>query len=780
MMHHREALDWHRDGHAAPDRGASSVPMAPAGRTDLRGLFRILRSRFLFIAVTTALFVAMAFAYIALAKPQYSSSASILIDPRRRQVVNSEVVPSGLGTDMAVVQNLVQSQLEIIRSETVLSRVVESENLAVDPEFIGDGSVDPLTAVRMAIGGLLSMGSAPASSSGPSDPTGAALRALGERVKVKRAAQTYVLEVSVTAATPEKAARLTQAVAEAYINDQRQVKADASRQANSWLTARLDELRDRMLEAEKAVADYKAANGILSIEGGFISEKQVARINEQLVAIRAQSAEAEAKYEQARRLLQSGVGLDTIGGAIGSETILKLRQQYADIARQESEQAMLLGPRHPKLKATRAQLNSTRGLIKAELERIAAAAKAEFEVIRSREIALEKSAEAAQRDAKENSQAEVRLRELTSEAETSRSVYTEFLSRAKETGEQDGLDSVEARIISPAAVPDRPVSPRKMIALALALTAGVGIGIGGALMREHFSEEAARMRRRSTRAATPAATPAAAPARNPASASARAGARVGAAWAAVTRSRRDDSERDDREAASTGGALQPLAALPALDPAQRGPLAAFAEIANRPSGAFAAAFEGLRRQLDAPFPAGSPRITLVASARPGDGRSTVAAGLAMSAALNGEHVLLVDGDARHAGLARAINPHAAAGLADVAEGEVAFEDIAVHDPESGLVFAPLAAGEPVDWQRGLAAVRALAREAAGYDRVIVDSAPVLTDASVQLLADIADEAVLVTRDGAAAGRDIDDALFALRLPAGRLRGIVTVPAARAA
>ncbi|HQF31931.1 MAG TPA: GumC family protein, partial [Hyphomicrobiales bacterium] len=318
MLHTRETLDWYRDGEPMTGRGAPAAETGPVGRTDLRGLFRILRSRILFIAVTTALLVAIAVAYVMLAIPKYASSASILIDPRRRQVVNSEVVPSGLGTDMAVVQNLVQSQLEVIRSEAVLRRVVESEGLASDPDFVGDGRVDPLTAVRAAIGRLLSFGAAPAAAPAAGDPAAAALRTLGESLKVKRAQQTYVIEVSVEARSPEKAARLTQAIAEAYLADLLQVKADANRQANSWLTARLDELRDRMLAAERAVVDYKAANDIVSIEGGLVSEKQLARINEQLISARTNRAEAEARFDQARRLSAAGAGLDTIASAIGS------------------------------------------------------------------------------------------------------------------------------------------------------------------------------------------------------------------------------------------------------------------------------------------------------------------------------------------------------------------------------------------------------------------------------------------------------------------------------
>ncbi|HRD77889.1 MAG TPA: exopolysaccharide transport family protein, partial [Hyphomicrobiaceae bacterium] len=583
----------------APQSASAILSVAARqDQTDLGGLLRTLRRHAGQIALLTLAALLLGLAYLALATPKYTASTSIFIDPRYRKVVNEEVIQGGVGTDLS----LVETQVAIITSDSVMRRVVEREKLSTDPEFVPLRRDGLLSSLRAMILGRPE----------PVDPVAEAMTALSRAVKVKRAQKTYVVEIEVTSTSPIKAARLADAFAEAYLADQSAAKAAEARRANVLIDGRLGELREQVRKAEVKVDEFKRSNAIIVSDGGLFNEQTLTRLNNELATARGLVAETKGRLDEINSMLKAGIGnAESLPDAVKSNLIQRLREQLAAVARREASLAAQLGPRHPVLIEARTQANELRGQIAAELRRIAAAAKSEHQSAVNREQELVRTLERSKGDTTKTQTAQIRLRELEREFEASREVLRMFLVRAKETREQENITTPDARVITPAAIPSRPSRPISWLVLSLAGLGGLGAGVVRALMGDHL----------------------------------------------------DRSLRTGQQVVSDTG-LKALANIPALEPrsglermtrrlkgnpADRVPVS-FSDIltslgdAARPADTpFRQAVLRLLARLRIHGRAGHPQVVMVASGHAETGTSATALALAYAGATSGERTLLVDG-----------------------------------------------------------------------------------------------------------------------------------------
>lgn len=465
----------------------SFAPLGPArpdeSMLDLVGLIEILRRKFALIAITTVIVVAIAAAYAFLATPLYTATSKILIDAREKNTLGTEVVPSGLGTKLSDNFALVDSQVKIIMSDAVLAPVVRSQHLDTDPEF-GARKPGLLASVVSSITGLFKpSGTATAND----DPNERALLILAKQLEVSRDDQTYVIDISVSSIDPLKAARLAQAVAEAYLTDQSDEKVSTSEQVSSLMDGQLAALRDRLLKAENDVQQFRAEHGLQEAGGDLLDTRQLEALNEQLASAKSDVTQKQAKHQEVHLLLDNDIEPEMIGEAVGSDTVSRLREQYAIAARREAILGAELLPSHPQLKQARSEVERLRGLIRAEVERIAKAVDLDYAMAKRRLAAAETALAASREHANTNDSARIKLRELVREADSTRWVYENFLTRVKEIDEAQEIYTADARIISPASIPEDPSWPKKRLILALALVFGCGLGGSLALATEHLN-----------------------------------------------------------------------------------------------------------------------------------------------------------------------------------------------------------------------------------------------------------------------------------------------------
>ncbi len=436
----------------------------------------IRRSRRLIAATTIA--GALAGALVAFATPKkYESVAELLVDPRNIRIVDRELINSDVSPNTAIA--IVENQMRIMTSSTVVNKVVDRLNLDTDPEFNGAS-----TGFRIPnlIGELRSLLARRDDSSGTGRTHAIAVQALLESLEVERSGRTFVVTVGVKTQNAEKSALIANTVVDVFLENSTASLSSTAVRAASQLGGKLDELRRSVEEAERKVEAFKGERDLIDARGRLIGDDEIIKINDQLSTARARTIELSARAASARSADVNAA----IGGAlpegVNSTLVTELRSQYAELLRQASQSAVKYGSKHPQSRAIQAQIDGARQQLQTELRRIAASMQVELR--RAVELEQKLSARLAALKARQVNVSDdmVTLRELEREAGAKRAVYESYLLRARETGEQKDLNQANMSLISPAAAPLDPVGPsRSMIAIAGTLAGFLfGVGIGGA------------------------------------------------------------------------------------------------------------------------------------------------------------------------------------------------------------------------------------------------------------------------------------------------------------
>jgi capsular exopolysaccharide synthesis family protein len=667
---------------------------------DLLAIVRTLRKRAGIIAGITVVLTALVALTVSQMTPLYTSETLVLLDRQKMQVVDMDAVMSGLSPDSAAVD----SEVEILRSRDLARRVVEKLALIGDPE-LNSALREPSPLRWLSPSWLLKRGMAALSPSNVAAPTGEAeiadrqtetvVDAVLARTEVERRAATFIIAISFTSEDPAKAARIANAIADAYVLDQLEAKFDATRTANTWLSGRLGELRTQVTDAERAVAIYRSEHGLEESSGVTVSEQQLSELNAQLILARASLAEAQAKYNRARQLRAQGGSVESVADVLASGTISNLRQKQAELAREKANLSAKYGPRHPAIVNIEAQQGDIGRQISAEVSRIIESLANNVSVAETRVSALRDNLNQIKGETGDDNQALIQLRELEREAAATRAVYEAFLNRFKETTGQQGLQTPDTRIISQAVVPLAASYPRSVLFVGLGFVLSLMLGCGVAFLLEHF----------------------------------------------------DNGLQTARDVEQTLH-LPHLVSLPAT-PAEKGPGGKVVlpqdYLIAKP---LSESLRSLRSALQLSNVDNPPKIILFTSALPAEGKTTTAVSFARAAAASGLKVVLVDCDLRHPSVHRAFGlGRPEEGLVELLAERLELSAVIVKDDKSELDIIPVATGtaNPPDVLGSVQMKLLLQRLRDDYDLVVLDSAPVLPVSDSRVLSRLADETVFVVR-----------------------------------
>lgn len=705
--------------------------------TDFGGFLAILRRNRSKIALATLASTGLALLYLATAAPQYTVSASLFVDPRTRKIVSEEIIQGSTGSDFA----LVESQVSILSSDTVLRRVVGKMSLATDPEFAPVTMPGPMQTVKQV---LLNR---PLTS----DPETKAVISLSERLKVKRAQKTYVIDLDVTASTPEKAKALAEAVIAAYFDDQKTAKSQEARRANALSDSRLDELREQVRRAEIRIDEFKRANKILTSEGGVVGEQQLTRLNGELITARAVAAESKARLDQITGALKSGAGIESLPDSVKSGLVQKLREQGAQVARREAALSSQLQDRHPDLVEVRSQLRELKSQIAAELKRVAEASRGEHQVASKREREITKTLDGTKSEVARTDTGQIKLRELEQEANTSRELMRVFLARAKETQEQQNLATLDARVISEPALPLKPSHPMTWLILPMGLLGGLGLGIAAAFWTDHFDN--------TVRTAGEIAE--------------RSGLRLLGTIPPLKQrsfgylfpvSKPGATASADADATDPTARASPYSDL----------LNALADGRTPQALHYRQSVTRLLNRIRSAIRPGRPAVVLFTAPHTGAGTSATALSVAYAAALGGERTLLVDASSRDAVLSGVFAARTKADQIIVLDNREHLANLVTKDSRSGLAFLPIALADlrtlRATQRRRL--VQGLNGLSQSYDLVIIDAGSMLEDDSGLSLLPAADQVIVVARTGVTDMSQISDATELLEAVNDRIFGVV--------
>lgn len=714
----------------------SSPAMTDEYKTDLTGFLRILSRNVLPILLTLLVALGLALAFLSSTEPTYTSSATVLVDPRQRRIVTEEITQGGLTSDLA----LVESQVPIITSAAVLGKVVDDFNLTEDPEYKYYEQTGVVADLKNLVRGA----------HGRPDARTYAIEKLAQRMQIHRAQKTYVLDIEVSSESAAKAARLANAIAEAYIAAQIAAKSEEASKANALISARLTELREDVRLAEVRADEFRKANQIITSEGGIVAEQQLGKLNTELATARAVAAEARARKDEVAALLKAGGPVDALPDAVRSGLVQKLREQLAQVSRRAAALGAQFRPRHPVMVDIRSQERDIQDQIAKELKRVVAAARAEADIAANREKELLKAIEDAKATVARSNTAAIQLRELERDVEASRALLQAFLIRAKETQEQQNLSAANARIVSPAGVPTFPTWPKPWLILALAGLSGLGLGTAGALIRDHFDTS---VRRRTTlKKLTGLPILAALPVLMP---------KAGLGGRILNRARSAVRETSARIGLSDV-------------------MLNISDRRNGDAGGFRQATLRLLRRLVDDGSVHDARSIMMVSPHSGAGTTTAALAVAYAAAVAGDRVLLVDGVSTNPELSRVLGGQRTLTEKVFLNNKRQLLALTTQDVQTGLTLLPIALADlrQLKTRQLRHLVEGIERLGEDFDLVVIDAGAVLEDATAVNLLPSADKIVLVARSGVTTKLALEEAEAMLDSARERLTGTVLTMAAK--
>ena len=647
-------------------------------------------------------------------KDRYTASAFVQIEPRGKKIVPIDSVVPDLKGDTATVE----SEVEVVRSNKILQRVVEVLQLRSDPEFSRGSSFSsrlknlfgaatperrksPLEADDKR--STSSPGDAYLGREGtPGQGTprrDAVVATMAKRLKVQRVRNTLVIEIKFEANDPTKAARIANTIAEVYLQRQLQAKQQATAIASKLLAERVDTLRTRLTSAELRLERFKSSNDIFDSEGHFLMDRQLAREMEELVRARDKTAQARARFELARRMQQRGYSADSVSEVLKSHTVRLLRDELTKSQRREAELRTRYGARHPELVKVLADVRKARSGLAAEIAKIVANQNSEFEIAKERQAQLESALAGLKDKIKFNKTKQAELRELTRQVEAAKELYAAMLVRTKQTAATAELQFPDARLIGRADVPLHPVGPKRRQILGLAVAASLVLALALVFALEFLQKGFSR-----------------------------------------------------REEIAQVLEHEPIAAFPALGGtslAARPPPYLLNQIVSDPHSPFAESTRALRHEIDMRAVSRQRQKILIASALPDEGRMLVSANLAYCFAATGRRTLLIDGDLRRGALSNCLGLGDRPGLTDVLAGRMSPIGGVLTDPGSGLNCLPaLAAAAPSlsapELLAGPALHQALDALAQEFEIIIIDAPPLLPVVDGRSYARAADQIAFVT------------------------------------
>ena len=310
--------------------------------------------------------------------------------------------------------------------------------------------------------------------------------ALRQSIEVVPSQYTNLLQVNVTSKDPRKAARIANAIADAYLDQQLEGRYSATRRATDWLKERLDEHKVKLRRSEERFERLKAEMDLVEKEGATLEERQLVRLNEELVQQSARTADARAKYESVLSQADGGVYNDKQLSEIAQSTLIThLRTQLAQVTRDEDSLNSRFGNGHPAVVKVRAEKQGLSREIDGEIRRIVAVLKNEFDIATNRETSLRETLKAGSPESIESrGRNTCGCRELQREAESDKALYEAMLQRMKQAAAQETWKTADFRVVAEAVPPLSSSKPKTKVLVLAGLGLGFGLGFGLTLLTE--------------------------------------------------------------------------------------------------------------------------------------------------------------------------------------------------------------------------------------------------------------------------------------------------------
>jgi capsular exopolysaccharide synthesis family protein len=527
------------------------------------------------------------------------------------------------------------------------------------------------------------------------DKETAATAMLVSDLKINRPGTSSVVSIAYTSPDPALSKAVADQIGHQYLAVKQGSRRAAVEQVDRGLGTELDSLRVQLEAADAAVADYRAKHDLFDSQGTTFTEQELSLYKQQQAAAQAAMTDAQARLGTAQGQAAHGA-TGGVGAVLQSPVIQQLRNQRSQLAATYADMSSRYQPEHPDMIRTKEQLDSLDKAIAAETSRQLANLRA------NAQIANEQAANAAGTVARTtgtlaaDNSASVQLAQLQRKADGLRDTYQTLLARKNSISSQALVADEDARIFSPAVLPLRPSSPNKPLILLIGLVLAAIVAAAAVWIAEAFDRKLVS--------------------------SADIESRLG---------------------------LPHIANVPEIASIARGGEAGIAPVdfvVERPLSLYAEQLRAIRLALTRHGRSGTTSVGIT-SARPAEGKTTLAISLARASAIAGSRVLLIDADVRRPAVATTLGFASSRGLVDVLRGKAQLEDALIRDEASGMMVLP--AGDASSSRQDLfdaVHIGTLMESIEGrFDLVVFDSAPALAVADARLLLRQVDEVLLALR-----------------------------------
>jgi len=682
--------------------GPYTYPSLPVNESGLREYLRVVvKRKWLILSCIAVVFSLVAVATLR-STPIYDASGSIAINKAEPSILNFKDYPTAADFDDPAD---LDTEVSVLKSDQLAWQVIKQLNLGKRPEF---GGRNETNSSALGLTTDLDPDSIHRSSQ---------LDALKGNLQVILRPNTRIIDIHYRSPDKNLAAQVVNTLIATYREQNFRSRFESTTQTSEWLAKQLTEMKVKVEESQSKLVAYQKDHQIFGIdEKQNIITSKLDELNKELTAAESDRMERESVY----RLVQAGDPDTAVTAATSAEAgasispstsnlLEKLREQQADLKIQIAQLSTQFGPSYPKLAQLNSQLKETESQIQLELKKVSTRIHGDYTAALQREKMLRSALDNQKQEANQLNQSAIEYNELKRQAETDRTLYEGLLQKLGEAQVASGLKSNNFRVVDLARVPSIPTEPNIPRNLAFALALGFSTGIGLAFLMEGMDNTV----------------------RTPEQAQ---GISTLPSLGMIPFGSKNGIEGEGRQRLSVAASKEAVELV----------------TQSRPQSQMAEAYRALRTSLLLTSSGGPPKVILVTSALPQEGKSTTCINTAIVLAQKGARVLLIDADLRRPSIHKSFGLGPRAGLSNVLTGSTTLQQAIVRSPLLPSLFILPAGTPPPNPAELLASANmgeVLNELLEQYDHIVIDTPPTLSVTDAVVMSTRADAVVLVIRSG---------------------------------
>jgi succinoglycan biosynthesis transport protein ExoP len=634
--------------------------------------------------------------------------------------------------------NYIDTQLEEMKSFSLADRILQDPEVKSAFESLGETDTVPVVTSDDP-----EMTSVVHETHGYKN-TVKSIRNYLNAIDVKSVKRTSIVTVDATSKDPSVAALIANKHATTYIDWVRSSRIEQQARGLTFLRAQADELREKVADIERELADYAEAHAIVAInKDENITVQKMSQLNVLLTSAIAKKIEAENLYKEAQEALKSpSAGFDDASTNALRAELARLEGQYGELSQKFTAS-------YPKMKQLQSQIAEMKRSLGSQRAQIALGYKAKAQAAAEEEARLKEELEKQKSQTYDLSKKQVQYNVLNRELTSSRELLQNVIKQIKETSLAVESNATNVSIVDLAVVPTHAAYPRKRVFILIAIALGTVLGASIAFFLNYLDNTI----------------------RTPEELTAV----VHVATLGVVPSFDYDERERKRRAQGTSEEIVPLSHQASLKPIVAGQAQLPIAFLKDSRSLISEAYRTIRTGLLLSQAGEPPRTILVSSAQSSEGKTTSSVNIAVCLASAGGRVVIIDADLRRPSLYTHfnINPDAP-GIVEVIAGLQTVDDVIVREPIKRVSVIPCGRipPNPAELLGSLEMATLIDRLSTEYDYVIIDSPPILPVTDSVILSRYVDGVVLVVKAGETPKKVLKDAKHRLQAVGARFLGAV--------